>query len=160
MDSYSPSLLDKLLPFDAGDAGGVHLRHSKERIKDGVARDIEMLLNCRASDTREELQHLPNVARSHLTMGLVDISSMSLASDRDRQRITDAIKNALLVHDGRLTQVEVTVVAPGDGSQRLVFAIRANLMLRPDAEPVSFDAVLQPGSNRYEVSKGGRRAFA
>lgn len=158
MDSYSPSLLDKLLPFDAGDAQGLHVRYSKERIKDSVARDIEMLLNCRATQTSDLFGELPNVARSHLTMGLMDISSMSLASDADRQRITDAIKEALLIHDRRLAQVEVSVVATAEGSQRLVFAIRANLMLRPDSEPVSFDAVLQPGSNRYEVSKAARRA--
>ena len=64
----------------------------------------------------------------------------------------------MTTHDKRLTQVEVKVRDAAGGNATLTFSIRANLVLRPNTEPVSFDAVLQPGSKRYEVSKSGQRA--
>jgi predicted component of type VI protein secretion system len=44
------------------------------------------------------------------------------------------------------------------GTAGLAFSIRAKLLLNPSVEPVSFDAVLQPGSNRYAVTKAARPA--
>src|SRR5438445_10256755 len=158
MDSYSPSLLDKLLGHDGPGRDGASLRFSVEQVKDSVARDIEMLLNAHAAYEPHQLASLPLAAESILPLGLIDISAMSLASDNDRRRITDAIRNALSTHDKRLTQVEVKVREACGANATLTFSIRANLILRPNSEPVSFDAVLQPGSKRYEVSKTDPRA--
>ena len=157
MDSFSPSFLDKLLGAGA-DNGGTTQRYSVEQVKDSVARDIEMLLNAHQNFSADDLPGLPNVARSLLTLGLVDISSMSLSSDRDRHRITEAIRHGLMTHDPRLSNVEVAVrEVAGSGSQ-LTFTIRAHLHLRPSTEHVVFDAVMQPGSKRYDVSKADKRA--
>jgi len=158
MDSYSPSLLDKLLGHDDPGRDGAAMRFSVEQVKDSVARDIEMLLNAHAAYEAHELTSFPLAARSLLTLGLVDISAMTLASDNDRRRINDAIRVALTTHDKRLTQVEVKVRQATGANATLTFSIRANLMLRPNTEPVTFDAVLQPGSKRYEVSKSDQRA--
>ena len=157
MNTYAPSLLDKLLGAGPAARDGTTLRFSMEQVKDSVARDIEMLLNAHQSYSVEELVGLPNVARSLLTLGLVDISSMSLASDNDRKRITEAIRDGLMTHDHRLTNVEVTVRPLPGSSSSLTFSIRARLMLRPNTEHVMFDAVLQPNSKRYEVAKADHR---
>ena len=61
-------------------------------------------------------------------------------------------------HDKRLTQVDVRVRENLPGTAGLAFSIRAKLLLNPSVEPVSFDAVLQPGSNRYSVTKAARPA--
>ncbi|NRF69438.1 type VI secretion system baseplate subunit TssE [Aquincola sp. S2] len=157
MNTFAPSLLDKLLgEGTALRGGGTAPRFTVEQVKDSVARDIEMLLNTHAPFELAELDGLPLVGRSLLTLGLTDISSLSLASDRDRARITEALRKALADHDKRLTQVEVKVRATQAGFGGLVFSIRAKLLLQPNVEPVSFDAVLQPGSNRYAVSKAAR----
>ncbi len=161
MDAYSPSLLDKLLAPDHEGREGVRLQYSKDRIKDSVARDIEMILNNHATKFETGIEAMPNVSKSFLTIGLVDIASMSISSDKDRARITESIRRALANHDKRLSQVEVKVSqATSEGLSRQVFSIKANLILRPDIEPVSFDAVLRPGSTRYEVSKSDRRRLA
>lgn len=161
MDAYAPSLLDKLLAPDHEGRDGVRLQYSKERIKDAVARDIEMVLNSHATTFDADIDAMPLAGKSLLTIGLVDIASMSIASDRDRARITDSIRKALINHDKRLSQVEVRVSETrSEGLSRQVFSIKANLLLRPDIEPVSFDAVLRPGSTRYEVSKSDRRRLA
>lgn len=159
MDTYVPSLLDKLLGEGVGSrGGGAASRFTVDQVKDSVARDIEMLLNAHPPFDPVELDAQPLVARSLLTLGLTDISSMSMASDRDRARITEALRRALADHDRRLTQVEVRVREADAGMAGLVFSIRAKLLLNPSVEPVSFDAVLQPGSNRYAVSRSTRSA--
>ena len=157
MESFSPSFLDKLLGAGA-DIGGTTQRYSVEQVKDSVARDIEMLLNAHQTFNAADLVGLPNAARSVLTLGLVDISSMSMASDNDRKRITDAIRDGLMAHDPRLSNVEVAVREAAGSSANLTFTIRAHLLLRPSTEHVIFDAVLQPGSKRYDVSKADKRA--
>jgi type VI secretion system protein ImpF len=160
MDTYTPSLLDKLLGADGGNqrGGGTAPRFSVEQVKESVARDIEMLLNAHAPYEAEELHGLPHLAQSLLTLGLPDITSMSMASDRDRRRITESLRKALSDHDKRLTQVDVRVRENLPGTAGLAFSIRAKLLLNPSVEPVSFDAVLQPGSNRYAVTKAARPA--
>ena len=157
MPLYSPSLLDKLLDDPSGgrDAGS---RHTVDQMKDSVARDIEMLLNAHPAYDPQELAHAPLCAQSLLTLGLVDISSMSLASDHDRRRINEAIRRTLTTHERRLSDVEVKVRGGAGPRASLTFLIRANLVLHPNAEPVLFDAVLQPGSKRYQVSKADQRA--
>lgn len=158
MDAYSPSLLDKLLAPDHEGRPGQRLQFSKDRIKDSVARDIEMLLNCHAPMATADAIGLPHVCNSFLTLGLTDIGSLSLSSDRDRARITEGIRTALARHDRRLSHVDVSVSQGTDpDSNHLVFSIKARLTLRPDVDSVSFDAVLQPGSSRYEVVKADRR---
>ena len=101
MDTYTPSLLDKLLGADGGNqrGGGTAPRFSVEQVKESVARDIEMLLNAHAPYDAEELRSLPLLDQSLLTLGLPDITSMSMASDRDRARITESLRKALSDHD-------------------------------------------------------------
>lgn len=157
MNNFAPSLLDKLLGDSVSPRGhGTAPRLSAAQVKDSVARDIEMLLNTHASFHPDELTTLPLVGRSLLTLGLADISAMSMASDRDRQRITEALRRALADHDRRLTQVEVRVREATTAAPGLAFSIHARLALSAGVEPVSFDAVLHPGSHRYAVSHAVR----
>jgi type VI secretion system protein ImpF len=146
-------LLDKLLGDAHEGQRGVLARFSVERVKDAVARDIEHLLNTHASHSPDDLRAAyPHAARSVLTLGLLDITALSMASDRDRARIAANIRDALTRQDPRLREVDVSVREDKSAQARLSFSIRAKLMLHPDAEPVAFDAVLHPGSQRYEVA--------
>lgn len=154
---YVPSLLDKLLgEGESARVGGSGVRFTLDRIKDAVARDIESLLNVHASFSPDELEAWPAVRRSLLTLGLPDLSALSMASDRDRARITAALRDALANHDRRLNQVAVSVVEAPAGEAGLRFTIQAHLRVHPHVEPVRFDAVLQPGSQRYEVCRKQR----
>lgn len=158
MQSYVPSLLDKLLgetdPHLRG--GGAGTRHSLQQVKQSVVRDIECLLNAHAAFAPEELQGLPRVQGTLLTLGLTDISSLSMASDHDRRRITDALRRALTEHDRRLAHVDVRVREQAPGQPGLAFSIRAQLIVKPNREAVSFDAVLQRGSQRCLVTEAAR----
>lgn len=160
LDSYAPSLLDKLLGAGARQQGGTTLRHSVEQVKDSVARDIEMLLNAHQHFSPEELSGWPNAARSFLTLGLLDISPLSMASDKDRRRISEAIRLGLMAHDRRLANVQVGLRQVEGSVATPTFTIRAQLQLTAHTEPVVFDAVLQPGSKRYDVARADGRPAA
>lgn len=159
MDTYAPSLLDKLLGETTDTAPrGVAPRWTADQVKASVARDIELLLNAHAAFDPRELRGTPNVARSLLTLGMPDIASMSIDSDRDRQRITEAIRTALADHDKRLSDIDVQVRPAAGKGGGIAFSIRARLQLQPGVEPVSFDAVLHPGSQRYAVARSEARS--
>ncbi len=161
MNLFAPSLLDKLLATDVDPQGrGTTPRMNLEQVKESVARDIETLLNTRPSFEPSQVAGYVNVARSMLTFGLTDISSLSVASDRDRLRINESIRRSIADHEQRLVQVEVTVHDAAKVGEGLRFSIRARLKLTPSTEPVAFDAVLQPGSNRYAVTRSRPRAVA
>jgi type VI secretion system protein ImpF len=66
-----------------------------QQITDSVARDLETLLNARPSIEAGPAADHPLAARSLLTFGLTDLSALNVASDRDRLRITEAIRRAL-----------------------------------------------------------------
>lgn len=160
MQTFVPSLLDKLLGQGVPVRGssGTGWRFSIDDVKNSVARDIEHLLNAHAPFTGDELDGLPLVRQSLLTLGLPDIASLSIASDRDRAAITEALRKALADHDRRLTQVDVRVRERTAGDPGLAFSIRAQLQVKPNREPVNFDAVLQPGSQRCSVTTTARAA--
>ena len=161
MEHYAPSLLDKLLG-ETTDAAprGVAPRWTADQVKASVARDIELLLNAHAAYSPQELRGMPHVARSLLTLGMPDIASMSIDSDRDRLRITEAIRTALADHDRRLSDIEVQVRPSAQKGGGIAFSIRARLQLDPGIEPVAFDAVLHPGSQRYAVARAEARPAA
>jgi type VI secretion system protein ImpF len=68
--------------------------------------------------------------------------------------ICEDIRSALLVHEPRLQNPVVQVSSHAGPGQRLHFAIQALLIAHEANEVVSFDAVLQPVSQRYQVSRG------
>ena len=152
---YLPSLLDRLTEGSSPAAQASDPRYSMDQMKETVGRDIEAILNSRPAWCPEELARFPHAAKSVITLGLPDISSLSLGSDADRRTIVEGIRSALLRGDSRLSSVQVSVRETTSATpvDRLVFSIRANVRLNPGTEAVNFDAVMRPGSSLYEVRK-------
>ncbi len=115
---------------------------TSSQVKAAVARDIETLLNTRPGYMPAQLRGFDQAVRSLLTFGLVDVSPLSLASDRDRSAIVRAITRALLDHEPRLRGVQVTVRESTAIGAGLCFASHARLHLQRSSEPVAFAAVL------------------
>lgn len=89
-----------------------------------------------------------------LTYGLNDFAGMSLASHYDRVYICKSLQNAIARHETRLRQVEVSLAGMRRASSSaLCFNISAVLLLPGMREPVNFDAMLQPTTLQYSVSK-------
>jgi type VI secretion system protein ImpF len=80
------------------------------------------------------------------------VTSLSLSSPRDRQRLLREIEQTIGIFEKRLTGVHVRAVEnPQPGLRVLRFQIEALLRLDPAPEQVLFDTVLQLASGEYQV---------
>lgn len=162
MKGLEPSLLERLFddqPRSPG-VGAMFKAISLEQYKESVARDLESLLNSRAAFSGDALKSFPNCQQSLMTYGLVDFSSMSLANAFDRVAICRSLEQAIARHEPRLHSVRVSLEHNGRGAGGLHFAIHGLLDVQPAREPVSFDAMLQPTTLQYSVSRLRRSAVA
>lgn len=162
MKGFEPSLLEKLFDDEPRVRGGAGMFRSLtlEQYKESVARDLEGLLNSRAAFGEDSLEAWPECRRSLLTYGLRDFSTMSLANGHDRTAICRSLEQAIARHEPRLHGVRVMLEGNGRGPSALRFAIHALLDVEPAREPVSFDALLQPSTMQYSVSRLRRPAAA
>lgn len=159
MKGFEPSLLDKLFDDAPRETGfGTAARMSAEEYKDSVARDIESLLNNRYVASDATLERYPHCRRSLVTYGIRDFSGRSLASSVDRAFICRSLEEAIARHDSRLINVQVAVNHDQRSLGALRFSINALLVVHPSREPVNFDALLQPATLQYSVSRNRRAA--
>lgn len=128
-----------------------------DQVKDSVARDLESLLNTRTALGRDRLQGWRHASRSVLTYGLMDFVGLSLDNPEHRDMICRAIASAIQLHEPRLRAVAVKLENASVLGLGLRFAIHARLVVNPAVEPVSFDALLHPTTQRYAVRQAGRR---
>jgi len=152
MTAYSPGVLERLM----GEGSAAPGRAGLEQLKDSIVRDLESLLNTRLGIACDALDAHPEARASVLNYGLVDFAGFCLSSSEDRAAICASLKDAIERHEPRLTEVSATLEDGGGGINRLRFVINATLRVAGDAQPVNFNAVLQPSSLHYAISKGGR----
>ncbi len=156
---FEPTLFDRL--FD--DAPGspqetVVQRLTLEELKDSVASDLEALLNSRCAAETDEIEKFPQASRSIVRFGLPDFCGMTLASPADRNSVCRSLERAIAQHEPRLRDVRVRLEVDERKSNQLKFSIAALLVVNPAREVVSFDALLQPSTLQYSVSRGRRLA--
>ena len=135
------SLLDRLvdapLPEDSG--RGV----STTEIRNGIARDLENVLNTRSEGARLIPDSFKECRASSLTYGILDFSSYSMLSPQDRDRVRRSLEQSIALHESRLSRVRVVLDPQREADRALRFRVDALLDLGADNEKVQFDAVLQ-----------------
>ena len=122
--------------------------------------DLEGLLNSRAAFTEHALTSFPNCQKSLMTYGLRDFSTMSLSNGHDRAAICRSLEQSIGRHEPRLHNVQVTLEGNGRAVGGLHFSIHGLLDVQPAREPISFDAMLQPSTLQYSVSRLRRASAA
>jgi type VI secretion system protein ImpF len=158
---FTPGLFDRLLDVPVSGATDVTIsRMTLEELKDSVARDLEALLNTRTVIPEGLLKRYPECSRSIITYGLNDFAGRSLSSPDDRAYICMCLEKAIARHEPRLRNVKASLEIREDAINRLNFAITALMVVSSSQEPVNFDAVLQPSSLHYTISKARRLASA
>ena len=159
MKGFTPGLFDRLMDTHAATASSATVsRLSIEDLKDTVARDLEALLNTRTVIPEELLKLYPECGRSIISYGLNDFAGLSLSSADDRAYICACLEKAIGRHEPRLQNVKASLEVQEGSINRLNFAITALLVLNSAEEPVNFDAILQPSSLHYSISKARRVA--
>jgi type VI secretion system protein ImpF len=82
-----------------------------------------------------------------------DITALSAESAETPTRLRRMIEECIERYEPRLTDVRVTLSAPGDSKERRVqFLIEAFLKVDPEPERVEFDTVLELSSGKFAVS--------
>lgn len=155
---FMPGLFDRLVDHAGHGQAGTVPRVSLEEMKDSVARDLEALLNTRTVLPEEAFRQFPECARSIVTYGLHDFAGLSLSSFDDRAFICRSLEAAIARHEPRLRNVQARLELRDDAVNRLNFSITALMVVSAAHEPVNFDAVLQPSSQHYTISKARRAA--
>jgi type VI secretion system protein ImpF len=155
MKGFTPGFFDRLLGLPVRHANGATVsRMSVEDLKDAVARDLEALLNTRSVIPDGLLKGYPECSSSLVTYGMNDL----LSSPSDRSYICACIEKAIARHEPRLRDVKALLEVRDGTVNRLNFSITALLVASTSQEPVNFDAVLQPSTLQYSISKAGRAA--
>ena len=157
MQRFTPTVLDRLFD-DAIAQPHDHLLRglTLEQMKDCVARDVEALLNTRMALTDDVLGDFKHAGQSVLSYGMGDFVGRSLERAEDRAAICGLIEQAISRHERRLRDVAVKLVGPNTRMHALGFSVTAMLVLDPAAEPISFDALLQPMTQQYSVTQSRR----
>ncbi|QBQ99380.1 type VI secretion system baseplate subunit TssE [Paraburkholderia pallida] len=154
MKRFEPSFFDKLFDDEPHVPAPAAMRQlSLEELKATVARDLESILNTRIAFSEEMLAQLPQCQKSLLTYGLNDFAGRSLVSHTDRTFICNSIQQAITRHEPRLQGVSVTLELNSRSTSVLNFVIQALLVVHPAEEPVNFDAMLQPSTLQYSVTR-------
>lgn len=125
---------------------------SLRRLRTSVRRDLEWLLNTRRVAEMPE-ENLHDLNRSVYVYGLPDISSVSLSSRGEQERLLRAIERSIATFEPRLRDVKVIPIRDKDQGkvQRLDFRIEGLLMMDPAPEAVTFDTVLDGVSQTYRI---------
>ena len=154
---FAPTLFERLFDEQPGSPADHLIRGwSLEQLKDSVATDVEALLNSRCAFPAARLADYREARSSVLSYGMVDFVGLSLANPNDREQICRSIAVTITEHEPRLQHVQVRLTLDDSTTHRLHFAIQALLVANPASEPVSFDALLQPATQQYSVSRPRR----
>ncbi len=149
---FRRSLLDRLLIADGDEANGLTLTYSLEQLRESVARDVEALLNSRSAIDFEQLNDMPQTRKSVYCFGIRDFVGLLLKNSKDQRHIAVSLSHAIGAFEPRLRDVQVDFYEKPGTISSLSFTIRAMLLAYPSAEPVAFDAVLQPTLSRFSVA--------
>jgi type VI secretion system protein ImpF len=135
-----PSLKDRLLDPDSmgtADRPG----YSLSQIIDSVRQELEELLNTRRSRHASITQY-PELARSIVTYGLADLSSMDATTPGKLEEVGHMIETTINMHEPRLRNVKVTAVRAHTLDLRARFHIEAELRVTPSPR-IAFETVLE-----------------
>jgi type VI secretion system protein ImpF len=123
-------------------------------MKEGLRRDLEGLLNTRRSLDAEG-RNESDVRGTLLDFGLPDITSLSMSSVRDQDRLLRAIEAAVAQYEPRLLSVHVSLKSVSDTTRSLHLMIEGLLRVDPAPEHIYFDTVLKPNTGECEVKGEG-----
>jgi type VI secretion system protein ImpF len=159
MNGFAPGLLDRLMgDYRLSNAGAAVPRLTLEQLKDSVARDLEALLNTRIGIPPQVFADYPEARRSIVNYGLIDFAGLCLSSTEHRSVICNSLKTAIESHEPRLNNVSAALELEKGSVNRLAFVINATLHMDSASEAVNFNAVLQPSSLNYSITKAARQS--
>jgi type VI secretion system protein ImpF len=150
------SALDRLIDLEPENRveNPLSRTQSVRLLKSAVRRDLEWLLNTRRiADPPDE--GLKELNRSVYVYGLADLSTLTMATAADRNRLVRQVLATINLFEPRLTNVRLVMVeTPDAGKKDVRLRIEAMLRMDPVPEPVTFDTVIELKSGSCHLSGG------
>ena len=150
------SALDRLIDLEPDNRMENPLSRSQSvrLLKSAVRRDLEWLLNSRRiADPPDE--GLKEVNKSVYMYGLPDLSSLTMASTADRNKLVRQVLTTINMFEPRLMNVRLVMVETENAGKKDVrLRIEAMLRMDPVPAPVSFDTVIELKSGSCHLSGG------
>jgi type VI secretion system protein ImpF len=150
------SMLDRLIDLEPNNRleNPLSRTQSVRLLKNAVRRDLEWLLNSRrVADPPDE--GFKEVNRSAFVYGLPDLSSLTMATSADRNRLVRQVLATINLFEPRLMNVRLVMVETPDASRKDVrLRIEAMLRMDPVPEPIFFDTVIELKSGNCHLSGG------
>jgi type VI secretion system protein ImpF len=143
-----PSLKDRLLdPESMGTLA--QPGYTLTQILESVREDLEELLNTRRSFQLPVGQY-PELARSCITFGLTDLTSVGGSTPDKQEEIAKMIEKAIAQHEPRLNNVKAKVLKTRAVDLRVRYHIDGVLRVDP-APAVSFETVVELTTGHVSV---------
>ncbi|MEM8739867.1 MAG: type VI secretion system baseplate subunit TssE [Pseudomonadota bacterium] len=157
-DRLQPSLLDRLTdeaPRERSE-GREHRVIDMRRLRDIVRRDIAFLLNTTDKSDSWPLDELPNVARSTLNYGMVELSGKRAVESTARE-LERSIRTAIETFEPRIIPSTLQVSLSRGTEQRAVlgFDIRAEIWGQPLPLEIYMRTELDVASGDIRVEQTG-----
>jgi type VI secretion system protein ImpF len=150
----TPSLLDRLVTPVDPDNRALGYTFDIQQVIAAVQRDLEDLLNTRVPVGGVSAA-FPETQTSVVNFGLPDLTSISAATDGEREEIGRIIESVIARFEPRLRQVQAHFVGMDKNRERTVrFLINARLAVDPAPE-VAFETVLELMTGHTSVRSGG-----
>ncbi|GLS42228.1 type VI secretion system baseplate subunit TssE [Methylobacterium brachythecii] len=139
----------------AGRRSGARAAVTANDLQRSVARDLERLMNAVQFAADTDISDFPQVQRSILNHGFVDISRLSI-DDIGVDEVGREIVSALRIFEPRLAPASITsqrdsTIDPAE--LKLRFVVRAEIEADPLNVPVEFVAELERDTGRIKVAQ-------
>jgi type VI secretion system protein ImpF len=152
-----PSLLDRLIEPRDGETDDLSSRgQSVRELEEAVRRDLQDLLNTR----RAAMDGFPDdseLSRSLLMFGLPELTGFDPTVPDQRRTLQGIIEQAVQRFEPRLMNVRVTTMTADSGGRGLRMSVEALLKVSPAPLPITFDTVVKPGSEQWQVVQTGAK---
>jgi type VI secretion system protein ImpF len=147
------SVFDRLQDFDPDRAEDTIVGAAQQirQIKDGIRRDLEVLLNTQ-QPINKNMETLPEIETSLLKYGTAGFHGLMLATKEQRFKLARSIQDLIGVFEPRLTKVRVELGdSKSDNIRLLNLRIRAEFRFADDRESVVFDTLLDPAIRQFKI---------
>lgn len=154
---FPNSIWDRLTDPELSRTANLELPPSArvDRLRREVLTHVEWLLNTRCCATRGAENSDDLLKRSLVGYGLPDISAVRVGDPRDRDNLERTLKEVIEWFEPRLKDVRVEFNPDREAAAAtLHFRVSAVLKVKPVAQPIEFDTVLDLGGKARVVGPG------
>lgn len=147
------SVLDRLLddaPYSPADPPVSYVAQTRE-MREAIRRDLELLLNTRRC-VQSPGSAYSDLQNSLCSFGVDGVVSANLMTDEAKLALARSIERSISRFETRLSNVRVTILKSRSMTARaLRMRIEASFRLHEGMPPISFESVIDPSSQRFQV---------